>query len=100
MYVLALPLYLLKVRLPPDDAMWLVTIVFVISIYPAKVIVGWSYHRAVKRRGQAWFGLCWVGRAMMVPLLGLYVFLLFFTQTISEHGRGALFEHHAFLLPF
>jgi hypothetical protein len=27
------------------------------------------------------------------------VFLLFFTPYISEHGRGVLFEHHAFLLP-
>ena len=35
----------------------------------------------------------------MVPLLALFVFLLFFTQFIGEHGKGVLFEHHAFLLP-
>ena len=35
----------------------------------------------------------------MVPLLVLYIFLLFFTQFIGQHGKGVLFEHHAFLLP-
>jgi hypothetical protein len=28
------------------------------------------------------------------------VFVLFFTQFIDEHGKQALFEHHAFLLPW
>src|SRR5690606_6315253 len=46
-YVLALPLYLSKVALPPRDAMVLLTPLFIVSIYPAKVITGWAYHRAV-----------------------------------------------------
>ena len=39
------------------------------------------------------------GGILMLPLLGLFVFILFFTQFIGEHGKAVLFEHHAFLLP-
>jgi hypothetical protein len=96
---LALPMYLFKIALPPSDAMWMVTIVFIVSIYPVKVITGWAYHRAATREKRAWFGLRWFTRLLLLPLLTVYVFLLFFTQFIGEHGKRVLFEHHAFLLP-
>lgn len=95
----ALPMYLFKVALPPSDAMFLETIVFIVSIYPLKVLTGWAYHRAVARERRAFVGLRWLTRVVMVPLLALYVFLLFFTQFIGQHGKLVLFEHHAFLLP-
>jgi hypothetical protein len=96
---LALPMYLFKVALPPSDAMWLVTIVFIVSIYPVKVITGWAYHRAVHRERRAFYGFRWLTRIVLLPFLATYVFLLFFTQFIGEHGKLVLFEHHAFLLP-
>jgi len=96
---LALPMYLFKIALPPSDAMWMVTIVFIVSIYPVKVITGWAYHRARTREKRAFFLLRWFTRALLLPLLTFYVFLLFFTQFIGEHGKRVLFEHHAFLLP-
>lgn len=98
-YTLSLPLYLFKIVSPPQDALWLVTPVFVLSIYPARVLTGWAYHRAWARPKRAWFGFRWGCRLLMLPLLAAYVFLLFFTPFISEHGRAVLFEHHAFLLP-
>jgi hypothetical protein len=98
-YVLALPLYLSKIVLPPRDAVFLLTPLFIASIYPAKVAIGWAYHRAVMKPERAWFGTRWIMRLAAVALLGGYVFVLFFTPYISEHGRGVLFEHHAFLLP-
>ncbi len=51
------------------------------------------------KSGPAWFGTRWSARALMLPLLVLFVVLLFFTQFIGQHGKGVLFEHHAFLLP-
>lgn len=98
-YVLSLPLYLLKVVAPPRDAMWFVTIVFIVSIYPARVVAGWAYSRAARKQVPAWFGFRWLSRTVSFPLLSLYVFLLFFTQFIAEHGKRVLFEHHEFLLP-
>lgn len=98
-YLLSFPLYLLKVVLLPQDAMWFVTLVFIASIYPARLLTGWAYGRAIRKEWRAWFGLRWTARALMVPLLALYIFLLFFTQFVGTHGKGVLFEHHAFLLP-
>ncbi len=98
-YVLALPLYLPKVFLLPQDAMWLITLVFIVTIYPARVMTGWVLHRAIRSPKQPWFGWRWLSRTIMLPLLALYVFLLFFTPMIGEHGKGVLFEHHALLLP-
>lgn len=98
-YVLALPLYLPKVYLLPSDAMWLVTIVFIVTIYPARVLTGWAVYRATHRATTPWFGFRWLSRSLTIPLLALYVFLLFFTPLIGEHGKGVLFEHHALLLP-
>lgn len=99
LYVLAVPLYVTKVRLLPQDAMWLITGVFIVSMYPARILVGWVYHRAVMRPKEAWFGFRWLSRLSMVPLLGVYVFLVYLSQAIGEHGKAGLFENHAFLLP-
>jgi hypothetical protein len=98
-YVLALPLYLLKAFLLPQDAMWFVTLVFILSIYPSRLVTGWAYGRAVRRPRRAHFVTRWFTRLLMGPLLAVYVFLLFFTQFIGQHGKGVLFEHHALLLP-
>lgn len=98
-YALALPLYLLKIVLLPRDALWFVTLVFIVSIYPARLLTGWAYGRAVRKISPAWFGTRWVARVLIVALLVFFVFLLFFTQFIGTHGKGVLFEHHAFLLP-
>jgi hypothetical protein len=99
LYALALPLYLFKVAAPPRDALWFVTLIFVSTIYPAKILVGWAYAQAQRRERPAWWGLVWLCRLSLVPLLAFYLFLLFFTPAIGAAGRRVLFEHHALLLP-
>lgn len=103
-YVLALPLYLFKAFSPPQDALWPITLIFIASIYPARLITGWAYARAVQRQQEGkrswWFTRLLVRLALMLPLLALYAFLLYFTQFLGAHGRATLFEHHAFLLPW
>ena len=98
-YVLSLPLYLPKIYLLPRDAMWVMTLIFIVTIYPARVVTGWALYRAARRETQPWFGFRWLSRAILFAMLGLYVFLLFFTPLIAEHGRAAVFEHHSVLLP-
>lgn len=102
LYLLALPLYLFKAFLLPPDAMWPITLIFVVSIYPTKALTGWAYHQAVKRRNQgklAHFSLRWGCNALLIPLLGIFVFILYFTQFLGEQGKAVLFHHHALLLP-
>jgi len=96
--IMAFPLYFAKVRLPAQDAMWLVTLIFIVLIYPARILSGWTYHRATIRR-KAFFGLRWASKSLMFPLLAVYVLFIYFTPFFSEAGREAIFENHAFMLP-
>ena len=102
-YSLALPLYLFKAFVLPRQAMWPITLIFIASIYPARVLTGWAYHRAQRRCSEgvpSHRGLRWLARLAMIPILVVFVFLLHFTQFIGANGTAGLFEHHAFLLPW
>lgn len=99
LYALSLPLYLFKVAALPRDAIWLETPIFIASIYPARILIGWAYGRAVRKPTRSWMLLRWTMRILIVPLLAFYVFLLFFTPSIGAYGRRVLFDHHALLLP-
>ena len=104
LYVLTLPLYLSKVVLPPRDAVWMTTLLFVVSIFPTKLALGAAYGRAARRRAlelppARWWSR-WPARLLMTALVGVYVFVVILTPYISEHGRSVLFEQHAFLLPW
>lgn len=98
---LALPLYLFTAFAAPRDVQWLITLVFVMSIWPARVLCGWAYHRAVRKARQhkppAWWGFRWGARLLMLATTVAYTFFFFFTRDISSRGRLVLFEHHAFL---
>ena len=103
-YVLALPLYLFKAFQLPSDAQWPITLIFIVSIYPARVVTGWVYHRAVRRQS---LGLrssfptrLLVRVGLIFPLLAVYTFILYFTQFIATDGKAELVKHHAFLLPW
>lgn len=102
LYVLALPLYLFKAFLLPADAMWLITLIFVVTIYPTRILLGWVYHRAVKKREaekKAHWTVRWLFGTLIILLLGVFVFILFFTQFLGEEGKLVLFHHHSLLLP-
>ena len=100
MYALALPLYIFKLFEIPQDMRWMLTPLFVVSIYPARILVGWAYSRAVRKEQNSWLIVRFVCGLLIWPLLGFYVFLLFFTPDISAAGRAVLFQHHALLLPW
>ena len=103
-YVLALPMYLFKAFQLPSDAQWPITLIFIVSIYPARVVTGWVYHRAVARRElglKSWFVTrLFVRVGLIFPLLAVYTFILYFTQFIAQDGKAELVKHHAFLLPW
>jgi len=96
---LTLPLHLLKVAVPPRDAVWLLTPLFVLLILPGRLAVGWAAARAAARPGRAWLvtriaaGIgCWVA-------LAAYLGILFLTPVLAALGTRVLFDHHAVLLP-
>lgn len=102
LYLFSLPLYLFKAFLLPPDAMWPITLIFVVSIYPTRILIGWGYHRAVAKLEadrRAHWTLRWFCSVSLLLLLGAYVFILYFTQFLGEQGKLVLFHHHSLLLP-
>jgi hypothetical protein len=95
----ALPLYLLKIELVPRDAVVFPALVFIVFIWPARLLTGWVCGRAALRpRPSHWF--FWTTGAFPVPLFVLvYGFFVWLSQYLSWYGVASLYEQHAFLLP-
>lgn len=95
----ALPLYLLKIELTPREVAWLPNLVFVLFIFPARLLVGWAISRALRREENRIWVARWTARLAAFPVVAAYVFLVWLTQYLSWHGTFSLFEQHAFLVP-
>jgi hypothetical protein len=96
---LALPLYLLKIEMVPREAAWLPNLLFVLSMFPARLATGWALARS-NRRDAARHWLWRVsGRLAMLPVVVVYVAIVYFTQYLSWYGVWSLYEQHAFLVP-
>lgn len=96
---MAIPLYLLKAELLPREAVWLPNMVFVASILPAKLLVGWSVYLAQHRDSNAILVWQIVAALLEVPALVGYILVVSATPYISWYGLASLYEQHAFLLP-
>ncbi|HTN74401.1 MAG TPA: hypothetical protein VL096_04110 [Pirellulaceae bacterium] len=95
----ALPLYLLKIELVQREVAWIPSLVFVLFIYPARILTGWAVGRARKREQPRFVLFRYFFRVAELPIAALFVFLVYFTQYFSWYGVWSLFEQHAFLLP-
>ncbi|MBB5035322.1 DUF4013 domain-containing protein [Prosthecobacter vanneervenii] len=95
----AVPLYLLKIELTPKELAWLPSLLFVIFIFPARVLTGWAMSRATRREEpRHWFAR-WTARLGMVPVAVFYTLVVYFTPYLSWNGAWSLLEQHAFLVP-
>jgi hypothetical protein len=97
--VLAVPLYLLKIEIVPREAAWLPSLLFVVSIFPARLLSGWALARSHVRVAPRHWIFRWSSRLAMVPLVLAYVVIVYFTQYLSWYGVWSLYEQHAFLVP-
>ncbi len=95
----ALPLYLLKIEVVPQEALWLPTLVFILFIFPARLTTGWAVGRSLKRETPRHWFFRWTGRLPLLPAIAIYLLFVFFSQYTSWNGIGSLYEQHAFLLP-
>jgi hypothetical protein len=96
---LALPLYLLKIEIVPREAAWLPSLLFVVSIFPARLLTGWALARSSRRHAPRLWLFRWTIRLAMLPLVAFYVLVVYFTQYLSWYGVWSLYEQHAFLVP-
>ena len=95
----AIPLYLLKVAVIPREVVWLPSLVFVAFIFPARIITGWAVGRARHHDRPRFFLFRWMARLAAIPIVLIYVLIVYFTQYTSWYGSWSLFEQHAFLTP-
>lgn len=95
----ALPLYLLKIELPPREIAWLPSLLFVIFIFPARLLTGWAISRANRREQPRHWFFRWTSRLALVPVVFFYVLFVYLTQYLSWNGSLSLFEQHAFMVP-
>jgi hypothetical protein len=99
LYGLSLPLYLFKIVAAPRDVVLFLTPIFVVTIYPARLAVGWATHFAAARTRRRPILLRLPVALLFLAGIAAYLFLLFFTPAIDALGRRTLFDHHALLLP-
>ena len=95
----AVPLYLLKIELVPRDAAWLPGLVFVVFLFPARLLCGWAYARSSRRERPRHWTFRWLGRLGILPALLAYLLIVVLAQFTSWAGVASFYEQHAFLLP-
>lgn len=95
----ALPLYLLKIELPPREIAWLPSLLFVVFIFPARLLTGWAVSRALRREQPRHWFFRWTSRLALIPVVFFYVFFVYLTQYLSWNGSLSLLEQHAFMVP-
>ena len=96
---LAVPLYVLKAELVPREAAWLPSVFFVMFMFPARLVVGWSVGRSERRETSRHWFFRWFARLGMIPIALIYALIVYFTQFTSWYGSWSLYEQHAFLVP-
>ena len=95
----ALPLFLLKIEVTPREATWLASLVFVVSILPARLLTGWAVGQARRRDRMGHWLFRWSARLAALPVVLFFALIVFLTPSLLWYGRFSLFEQHAFLLP-
>lgn len=98
-FLFALPLFLLKIEYTLRELLWIPSLVFVIFIFPARLLTGWALARAKRRQQPRHFIIRLLARVAEIPVVAFYVFVLFFTQYVSWSGAWSLLEQPPFLLP-
>lgn len=95
----AVPLYLLKIELTPRELAWAPSLLFVMFIFPARLLTGWAVSRATRHeQPRHWFWR-WTARLGIVPVGLAYVIVVYVTPYLSWNGSLSLLEQHAFLVP-
>jgi hypothetical protein len=95
----AVPLYLLKIEMIPREAAWLPSLAFIVFMFPARLVSGWAFGRALRRKTPRHWFFRWTSRLFMLSVTLLYVVIVYFSQYAAWEGIWSLYEQHAFLLP-
>lgn len=93
------PLYLLKIELTPKEIAWLPSLLFILFIFPTRLLAGFALYRSSNKDIPAHKFFQWISKIALIPVLLAYVLLVYITQYLSWNGAYSLLEQHAFLVP-
>ncbi|MCA9122965.1 MAG: hypothetical protein H6822_06930 [Planctomycetaceae bacterium] len=95
---------LLKNRLPPHNVKWDLTLVFLATVVPARILIGWAYHHAsqAERPVTTWLWRIWqaANGCLLCIGVGWYVYFLYVAANAGELGQRAVWQFHALLAPW
>lgn len=97
--LLAVPLFLLKIEKIPTELFWLLSVLFVVLGWPARIAWGWVYRYAQGRAKEASRKVRWPLGILGGMIVASFAFIFFLTRYTSWNGTLSLFENHVFLLP-
>ena len=98
-WLLALPVYLVKIELTPREVVMLPAIVFIIFAWPTRILLGWAYARAQRRETPRLRFSIWLGRLTLMPIVFAYGSIVLASRYTSWYGEWSLLEQHALLIP-
>jgi hypothetical protein len=103
-FVLAVPLYLLRIELIPAELFWILSFFFVVLMFPAKLCVGWALRRSKFHNPSNpqsvvhwfWRYCAWLPQIAVVLV---YLGVLYLAKFALWEGTASIYLQHAFLPP-
>jgi hypothetical protein len=97
--LLALPLYLFRIEAIPQQLWGLLSLFFVLLMFPAKLLGGWALRRSRQRETDAQWVMRWIAWVPLVAGMGVYVGVLYLAKFALWEGTASILLQHAFLPP-
>jgi hypothetical protein len=96
---MALPLYFLRIESIPPELWFLLSMLFVLWIFPAKLLIGWMIRSSRNNTMDAWWPLRWIAWIAHLAAIVIYVGFLYLGKFALWEGGLSLLFQHAFLPP-
>ena len=102
-FVLAIPLYLLRIEPIPTELWWILSFFFVVLMFPAKLCAGWALRRSKIRQEYLARDVYWFWRyCAWLPQIAVvlaYLGVLYLAKFALWEGTASIYLQHAFLPP-
>jgi hypothetical protein len=95
----AVPLYLLTIENTPREVTYLINLLFVAFIYPARLLLGWAMGRSLHHHKPRFVLVGIAFRMAAIPVVLGYLIILWANQYTAWIGPLSLMVQHAFMVP-
>jgi Protein of unknown function (DUF4013) len=96
---LSIPLYLLRIEATPSQLVWAPSLVFVLFMWPAKLVTGAALGYAKKRTELRHWTVRWSAWIVVLASVLAYLGALYIAQFVASQGAYVMYFQHAVLFP-